>query len=210
MSCGLPQILLPVRDLVAATRLYHLGAGFPIKRSDLAHVDLDAGGIDLRLVAAAPPVPPVTLRIQTARLDPSVRRFVEHGAESTGRGRLHSAGEAQVELLDPDGHHLVLWRRLRESELEAPIPLPITVPWDEGAQNLLGSLLGTVPEAFRDVARQGSVAEAELLAGHLPVESLHAVRGFIRATPRLMRGRLHRPLIEHGIEPQDFQRDFHC
>ena len=210
MLCGLSQIVLPVTQPETSWGFYTAGAGFAPLRADDNVQDLDAGGILLRLQPTSAVMGNVHLRLQTTRIEACLDRLVSHGG-CISRSPTTEGPEKRAVVLDPDNHRLELWRPLRESELPEPVPLPIVDLWDPGAETLMMSLLDEVPEEMRDLARDGAVAEAELLAEALPaVDIQHAIRGFIRSSPRLFRERLHEPLTRHGIHPEDYTHDFQC
>lgn len=211
MRVGLTAVHLPVRHLERSLGLYRDCMGcVEVRRGEAGVVTLEAGGCHLVLELAAEPKP-VRLRFQAARVADTVRELVRAGAREIWAPTPVEGRELEAELEDFDGHRLVLWRRLREDELETEPELPTTEAWADEARGLLSSLLRRVPENFRRVAREGSVAEAEWLAlDDGRVEKRHAVRAFIRSSPRLVRDRLRDPLRDHGLEPDDYADDFEC
>jgi hypothetical protein len=211
MRVGLTAVHLPVRDLGRSLGLYRDCMGcVEVRRCEAGVVTLEAGGCLLVLELAAEPKP-VRLRFQTARVAATAEELVRSGAREIWAPTPVEGRELEAELEDFDGHRLVLWRRLREDELETEPDLPTTETWADPARDLLRSLLRRVPGEFRDVAREGSVAEAEWLAlDHGRVEERHAVRAFIRSSPRMLRDNLRGPLRDHGLEPEDYVDDFEC
>lgn len=210
MLCGVSHIVVPVPDLGLGLAFYRDALGFALLDEEDGCADLDGCGVTLRLLEAETPLP-LALRLQTTQVSRWVSRLLESGATLLRPPADARDGERVAELRDPFGHRLILWRRLAESELESPPELPTTRPWREEAERVLKALLARVPEHFRAMARSGAVAEAELLCpAEDEVAIEHAVRAYIRATPRLMRVRLHRALAECGFDPAHYAEDFAC
>ncbi len=210
MRCGLTHLELPITCLARSRRLYERGAGFEPVAESLDSVDLEAGGIVLRLRRGSAPFPTVTLRLQTIDPGRALSTLSSLGAEPIREPHRVADQELRACAEDPDGHRLVLWRRLRESELDRPVDLPTVLTWRRDAETLLVSLLSKAPETWRDLAREGSVAEAEHLAAGGPVVQAHAIRGFIRSSPRFYRHHLVPALADQGIRPEDYSDDFSC
>jgi hypothetical protein len=68
--------------------------------------------------------------------------------------------------------------------------------------------LTRVPSLFRGLARRRVVQEAEELAEARAVGREEVIRGYIRSSARITRGRVKKPLIEHGIDPEAYRADF--
>lgn len=205
MTYGLTHVLVPVRRLEAA-RIFYERLGFSATARDGGRrSDLEACGSVIRLTEVRGDIAPVTLRLQAV----SIGSVVEALPEVEIRPVRTAARELEAEVRDPDGNRLVFWRRLSEDEYERPEPLPMRQIWQADAQSLMQSLLASVPALFRDVARTGAVAEAEYLAGKdTSVDTEAAVRGFVRATPRLVRSRARQPLVDLGLDPDRYRSDF--
>lgn len=210
MRCGLTHLELPVSRLSRSRPLYEHGAGFQPVAETADGVDLEAGGIVLRLCRRPVPFPTVVLRLQTNDPAAAASTLVGRGAIPIQPAEKVADRELRATVEDPDGHRLILWRRLRESELDHPVDLPTVLFWHAPAGAVLNSLLSRVPELWRDLAREGSVAEAEHLSAGGPVRRAHAIRGFIRSSPRLYRDNLRGTLLDHGICPEDYTDDFLC
>lgn len=212
MLCGLTHFIVPVADLDAALEIYSEGLGFAVVAQTPERVDLDASPLVFCLIRGSSPVNGLALRVQTLAVDEVARRLIGAGCTlQQGPIDCLARRERFAELADADGHRIELWRRLREDELPAPPPLPISRPWLAAAETLAQSLLAGVPEPLRDVARRGTVAEAELLCPEDDdVSEETYVRAFIRATPRLLRDELREPLRLHGFDPSAYEADFSC
>ncbi len=210
MAFGITQLVLPVRCLASSRAFFADALGFAVLAAGDGFVELDGQGVGLRLEATSGTIAPHTLRLQTTDLEGSLEQL-EHAG---GRQLLAPAvvgARLEARLADPDGHCLVLWRPRRESELPEPPPLPTSRDWDAAAETLAAGLLARVPESFRDLARAGMTAEAELLCPLDQAVSCHFVaRAYIRSTPRLQRSRLHAALRDHGFAPEGFGEDFAC
>jgi hypothetical protein len=76
---------------------------------------------------------------------------------------------------------------------------------------LLKSLLLHVPTLFRALARRKVTRVVEELASETSrrtVTSELVVRGYILASAKVTRYRLHAPLRAHGFDPDRFRADF--
>ncbi|HRC86411.1 MAG TPA: VOC family protein [Thermoanaerobaculia bacterium] len=210
MLFGISHLWLESDDLEAALQFYCDTLGFQVLEQSDDYVDLDAAGVKLRLSRrGSEPAP--RIRLQTGQLEQALP-LLETGGASLVASRIDlERRQKELEVRVPDGSLVVLWRRLREDELPEPPELPITRAWDAAAVTLAQSLLVRVPEPFRELARSGTVAEAELLGADFESISTQLVaRASVRATPRMMRARLQPVLVEHGFDPADFADDFAC
>ena len=110
---------------------------------------------------------------------------------------------------DADGNTITVWRALTEDEYDFVPELPKEKGWSPEAEELVKSLLKTVPALFRGLARRKVVKEAEERAGadgHIDRDL--AIRAFISAQSPPNRKRLLEPLRAHGIEPAAYQDEF--
>jgi catechol 2,3-dioxygenase-like lactoylglutathione lyase family enzyme len=207
---GVSHLVLETGDLAASRRFFAETLGFAVLGEEADSFELDAAGVRLRFERAPGPPLPVTLRLQAAQLEDAVP-FLKAAGARTLEPPQAGQGHLEAVLETPEGHRLVLWRRLREDELPEPPPLPLTRPWHPEAEVLAQALLAAVPESFRDLARRGLCAEAEFLCPE-PAEigRLEAVRGYIRSTPRFQRDRLRPTLRLQGFDPDAFAEDFAC
>lgn len=210
MLFGLTQVCLPCRDLDRSLSFYSDSLGFSLVARSEGQIDLDANGSGIRLLLAAGDIgAAVRVRLHTSKPDQSWQILIERGVTAGAAPHRSPAGELVAEIFDPDGHCLELWRALSEDELEYVPALPTSLEWTDEAVELLQKLLASVPASFRGPARGNTVATAEYLAGSsLRVGRQAAVRGFIRATPRLRRENLKPALREQGIDPEVFSSDF--
>ncbi len=210
MLFGLTQVCLPCRDLALSLRFYSDLLGFPLlRRSDL-QADLDANGGGIRLCQTDSNIgPSLRLRLHTTEPAEAVRELIAQGASRGAATRRSAELEWIGEIVDPDGHRLELWCALSEDELDFVPDLPTSLEWTSSATALLQALLAGVPESFRAPARENTVRTAEYLAGSsLRVGRREAIRGFVRATPRLRRDQLKPALRQQAIDPADYRRDF--
>lgn len=207
---GLSHVCLPVEDLERARAFYAEGAGFEVLGEAAGHVDLDGRGATLRLeLDTRRGKTRGRLRLQTNDVEEAVRTLVEAGAVLLRPPTANEELEWVAELADPDGNLLVPWRRLSEDEWGFVPDLPKTRPWSPPAEELLQALLARVPALFRGLARRGTTAEAEHLArDRQEVGTGDVVRAYVRATPRMLRGRTRAPLRDLGFDPDDYREDF--
>lgn len=208
MSCGLTHLVLPVADPARSAAFYREGAGFA-ETSGPEPREVEGHGLTLRLVPGVP-ARGLTLRLQTTDVESAADRLVAAGAR-WNRAPENGPAERTARLCDPDGYGLELWRRLRESELGEPPTLPTRLVWSSEARARATVLLALVPEEFRDLARNGLVAEAEYLGVTAPEIAPDLVlRAYVRSTPRLLRARLYRPLVDLGFDLAPCREDFEC
>lgn len=209
MLLGVSHVEIPVRALARARAFWIEVAGFSPLSAGADYLDLEGHGAIVRLVAREPATG-ITIHFQTAQVEEDLAALIAGGAHPRRAPEEHDGrwlGEVETE----DGHRLVLWRRLRESDRAVAIPLPTSRPWEAAAEALANRLLAAVPESFRDLARQGAVAEAEHLAPDgQQVAVLEVVRATIRSTPRIMRERLRPSLLAEGYDLDAFPTDLLC
>ena len=222
MLLGISHLCLPVRDSQRARAFWIDAVGLSPQApgtEDAPYLDLDANGTILRLEQTTAKIRPLRLRLQTSRIEQAIDQLTRAGGTLIHPPRANPALELSAEIADPDGHRLELWRRLSEDELTTTPEIPTEIAWDSTAADLLQSLLRRVPSLFRDLARRGAASEAEYLARQdkeerdcddAQVNVEHAIRAYIRSTPRLMRERARGPLLDHGIDPELYTEDFDC
>jgi len=209
MLLGVSHLELPVRSLDRARAFWVDLAAFEILAEGPGYLDVEGHGAILRLVEGAS-AEGVTLHCQTAQVEESLATLIAGGARL-----LRAAGEHDGRWLGTleteDGHRLTLWRRLRESDRAEPVPLLTSRPWTAAAEALANRLLAHVPASFRDLARAGTIAEAEYLTpDEAEVGNLEVVRATIRSTPRILRERLRPAFQEEGLDLDAFPGDLQC
>jgi hypothetical protein len=117
--------------------------------------------------------------------------------------------ELIAQLADADGHTLVIWRELTEDEYAFVPELPKESVWRPEAEELLKSLLKSVPALFRALARWRVSRNAEGLAAATRIVSReHVIRSFILSSAKVTRYRVRKPLADHGIDPEKYADDF--
>ncbi|MFO0595367.1 MAG: DUF2621 family protein [Myxococcaceae bacterium] len=208
MIYGLSHVQLAVTDLPRAERFYTGPLEFQVKQRGDGFVDLDARSLVLRLYHVARVESRAALRLQVG----DVARCVSL-LEAAGGQVVHAAERtAELELLatlnDPDGHALCLWRPLSEDEYGFVPELPKAGEWTAAGEELLKSLLLSVPSLFRALARRKVAREAEALATHGPVDRETVIRAFIRSSAKVTRDRVRAPLQRHGVDLGRYQEDF--
>jgi predicted enzyme related to lactoylglutathione lyase len=215
MFHGVSHVVVPVRDLARARRFYVGTLGGVPAGEGPGWADVDGGGCKLRLTltltAGVDGRPAVTLKVQAPDIAAAVAAAVAGGAETVAGPTRTEDLQLVAEVRDPEGNRLVIWRDLTEDEYGFTPELPATLTWAPEARDVLNRLLGSVPWPFRPRARTKSTAEAEALAAASPtrtVDPVTAVRGFIRAAPRPMRGFTRGPVEAAGFDPDDFVDDY--
>ncbi|MBZ4420563.1 DUF2621 family protein [Myxococcus sp. RHSTA-1-4] len=209
MFFGISHVDLPVRDLPSARVLYAQVLGFRVKQEGQGFVDLEGGGVLLRLVESQRPESRATLRLQVADVEAAVRVLVNAGARLVYEAVRTPELTLAATLVDPDGHSLVVWRELSEDEYGFLPELPKALTWRPEAEALLKSLLAEVPALFRAMARPKVVRNAEHLARDTRVVTCeHVVRAYILSNAKLTRNRVREPLRKHGYDPDAYREEF--
>lgn len=206
---GLSHLELPTADLSASRRFYGEVLGLALKVERAEFIEYDAVTMRLRLFEVSQVQQRAAMRFQVADVEDSHRALLAAGAREISPPERTPALELAAVVLDPSGHQVTMWRPLSEDEFGFDPPIPTTVEgWTPEAEVLLKSLLKSVPALFRGLARRKTVSEAEALAVRGVIGREQVIRGYIRASSRPTRGRLHKPLREHGIDPAKYQDDF--
>lgn len=208
MIFGISHIELAVTNLARARRLYEGTLGLGLKKEGEGFVDLDAGTVLVRLFQTTRVEQKVALRMQVADVGAAWKRLVEAGARPLYEPMRTPQLEVLGSVADPDGHALTVWRQLSEDEYGFLPDLPKAGEWRAEAEDLLKSLLTSVPALFRGLARRKVVQEAELLATDHAVSREDVIRAYIRANSRPTRYRVKKPLEQHGIDPERYAADF--
>ena len=204
---GITHVDIQISCLKYASALYRDVLGFKEIRRNSKMLDLDAGGtITLRLHEVKAPIQPSTLRVQTNDVQLTMSALlnsqcvVNYPAKKTEELTLTGA------VSDNDGNTIVVWRTLNEDEYEHTPELPKEMIWEDEADALLKVLLKAVPSLFRSLARRKIVRVAEDLAENRNyVSREEVIRGFILASPKITRARNRKPLIEAGIDVDNYQ-----
>lgn len=208
MFYGVSHIDIPVVDLGRSCTLYRDTLRLEMVGEGEGWVDLDSGNVRLRLLEAAAPEHPATIRVQTANVEDAVGVLVRAGAKL-----LHPVSRAadltlMAAVCDYDGNTIIVWRALTEDEYGFDPTLPTTLTWSDDAEQLLKALLKGVPALFRSLARRKVVKEAEERAQNFVVNRDVVIRSFISSNAPLTRYRARKPLQANGIDPEDYKEEF--
>lgn len=208
MFYGVSHVDLAVSNLARSRRFYSEGLGFSVLREGAGFCDLDAHSLHLRLVESRAIEYRCAIRLQVPNVEAAWRKLVELGAKPL----YEPARTEQLELVgstsDPDGHCLTVWRNMSEDEYGFLPSLPKEQSWAPDAEKLLQSLLTKVPSLFRGLARRKVVREAEEIAAGRDVGREDVIRAYIRSNAKITRYRVRAPLIEHGVDPEQYRADF--
>jgi catechol 2,3-dioxygenase-like lactoylglutathione lyase family enzyme len=208
MFYGVSHVDLSVSNLARSRRFYSEGLGFAVVREGAGFCDLDAHSLQLRLIESRAIEYRCAIRLQVPNVEAAWQRLVELG----GKALYEPARTEQLELVgstsDPDGHCLTVWRNMSEDEYGFLPSLPKEQSWSGEAEKLLQSLLTRVPSLFRGLARRKVVREAEELAVGRDVGRDDVIRAYIRSNAKITRYRVKAPLIEHGVDPEQYRADF--
>ncbi|MBS2031985.1 MAG: DUF2621 family protein [Deltaproteobacteria bacterium] len=211
MFYGVTHVDPPVRTLSRALTFYVGTLGFERRRAGDGWVELDGGSVALRLVEIADPECRATLRLQVRDVTAAMQALLHVGARPVHAPLRTPQLELSASVLDLDGNRLVLWRELTEDEYGFEPELPTTTQWVGEAEELQKRLLQHVPALFRALARRKVVRVVEELAAETAdrrVTPLLVVRGYILASAKVTRYRLHEPLRACGYDPNDFRAEF--
>lgn len=208
MFYGVSHVDLAVSNLARSRRFYSEGLGFAVVREGAGFCDLDAHSLQLRLLESRAIEYRCAIRLQVPNVEAAWQRLVELGGKP-----LYEPGRTeQLELVgstsDPDGHCLTVWRNMSEDEYGFLPALPKEQSWSADAEKLLQSLLTRVPSLFRGLARRKVVREAEEIAVGRDVGRDDVIRAYIRSNAKITRYRVKGPLIEHGVDPEQYRADF--
>lgn len=208
MFFGVSHLDLPVTDLSRAKTFYAEGFGFTVKREGPGFCDIDTNTVMLRLIETSSVEHHAAFRLQVADVGKAYTSLLKLGASPLYEVMRTPQLELVASVKDPDGHSLSVWRHLSEDEYGFLPELPKEQGWQGDAEALLKSLLVGVPSLFRGLARRKVVREAEALAEGRMVNREDVIRGYIRASAKVTRGRVKKPLLAHGIDPEHYQADF--
>jgi catechol 2,3-dioxygenase-like lactoylglutathione lyase family enzyme len=206
---GVSHVDVLVTDLARARRFYVEALGFEPKGEGGGYLDLDAGPLKLRLVETSLAQHKVALRVQSPTVEAALDHLLSHGARL-----IHAATRTPEQQIigavhDPDGNTLHIWRELSEDEYDFVPELPKQLTWQPEAEELLKSLLKSVPALFRMLARHKVAGMSEELAsGTRVVTREEVIRAYILSNPKISRGRARRPLIAHGIDIERYRADW--
>lgn len=209
MFYGLSHVDVPVRDLIAARQIYVEALGFPVSHEGEGFLDLDAASSSIRLVHSDSPERPASIRIQAHDVKGGIAALEAAGAEVLYPADRTDRLTIEGTVRDADGNTITVWRALSEDEYGFIPELPKEKGWSPEAEELVKSLLLSVPALFRGLARRKITKEAERRAGaegHIDREL--AIRSFISAQAPPNRKRLVQPLKDHGIDPQAYRDEF--
>jgi predicted enzyme related to lactoylglutathione lyase len=206
---GLSHIDLPVTDLERSLALYAGVLNFPETARGEGWADLDAGGCTLRLVLTRRPEHLGAVRVQSSTVGETAAAMLREGARLVHPAARTPEQTLLAALRDPDGNAIYVWRPLSEDEYERVPELPKSLSWQPDAEQLLKSLLRSVPALFRGLARRRVTAVAEELVGpSLQVGREEVIRGFILASPKITRPRNRQPLIDQGVDVERYRADW--
>lgn len=209
MFYGITHIDLPVTDLSRSKRLYADVIGLGPRKSGEGWMDLDAGTVTVRLMQTGKPEHRGTLRLQVPDVDAAFKTLIGAGAKPLYETTRTPEHEYVAQVEDFDGHTITVWRELTEDEYGFEPELPKQLTWEPEAEELMKSLLKSVPASFRSLARRKVVHETEKLAKNAALVTRDLVaRGYILANAKITRYRVVEPLKQHGYNPDDFRAEF--
>jgi catechol 2,3-dioxygenase-like lactoylglutathione lyase family enzyme len=210
MFFGISHLVVPVKDLERAARLWRDVMGFAESRRGEGYLDIDTGNVAIRLLQVPAIESRVSLRLTVGNVQETYQALRAAGAAARYEPMRTPELEEMACVSDADGHSIVLWRALTEDEWGFVPELPKQGQWYPDAEQLLQRLLAHVPALFRMLARRKTTRVIELLASemHSPVTREIVIKGYITASAKVTRYRLVEPLRAEGINPDDYREDF--
>jgi catechol 2,3-dioxygenase-like lactoylglutathione lyase family enzyme len=206
---GLSHIDVPVTNLERSEQLFTQHLGFSCKQRGEGWADIDTGTCLLRLLKTRQVEHRVTLRIQVGDVAETTKLLRDAGMKVIYEPLRTAEQELMAQLVDGDGHSLIVWRELTEDEYEQIPELPKELSWQADAEELLKSLLRSVPALFRALVRWRVAKNAEQLAAATRVVTREQViRSFILSSAKVTRSRVRQPLIDHGVDLERYAEDF--
>lgn len=210
MFFGISHLSVPVSDLERTARLWRDVIGFAEARRGEGYLDVDSGNVMIRLLQVPTVESQLSLRVSVRDVGQAYQQLLAAGASARYEPMRTPELEEMACVSDPDGHAIVLWRALTEDEFDFVPALPKQGEWYPEAEALLQRLLAHVPALFRMLARRKTTRVIESLASEArsPVTRELVIRGYITASAKVTRHRLHAPLRAEGINPDEYREDF--
>jgi hypothetical protein len=208
MFFSLSHIEIPVDNLNEGAILYKNSFDLEIHSEYPDYIDLELGFIKFRVIEKINKKHISFLRFEVPSLDECYKKLIDLGFKCILEPYRKNNKELESRLIDPYNNIISLWRELTEDELDTPPVLNTNKQWDKEANEVLQTLLKNVPFMFRKLARERSVKESEALSINNIVDVRTAIRGYITATPDIMKERVKKHISEIGFSPNDFLEDF--
>lgn len=206
---GLSHVDLPVSKLDRSEQLFTRHLPFWVAGRGEGYVDIDTGTCKLRLIKTGRVEHPVTLRLQVSDVEALTKSLCEAGLRLCYAPLRTPEQQLFSQVADSDGHILTLWRELTEDEYGYVPELPKELSWSPEAEELLKSLLKSVPALFRALVRWRVSKNAEYLAEQTRlVGREQVIRSFILSSAKVTRYRVRQPLIDHGVDLDKYTADF--
>ena len=202
MIYALSHIEIAVSNLSDSQCFYIDQLGFDLIESSPTQVLLQHGFMQVYLFESSQ-IMPAKLWFESTEPEQTAEALTSYGCRLYKRKYIDK-DRLCTEVKDPDQHHFVFWRELKDEERPELPALPKTKPWEPAAEALLQRLLTNVPEDFRKGARLSATLEAEFVAQGVVTQG-EAVIGYIRSAPPPFRDKLKAPLSAEGIRWQDYE-----
>lgn len=204
----LTHIEVPVGDLVEASIVYKKAFDLDIFKEDSDFIDLEHGFIKVRLIKKITPNHYSSFRLEVDQIEKSYEKLLELGFKKITEV-VKKEDIFQTNLFDPYNNIVTLWRPLNEDELIFPPQIQSKKIWSPEATDTIQTLVKNVPLLFRKLAREKAVIEAEaLVENNNAVDIKTAVRGYIIATPDIMKERIKKHIVNSGFSIEEFKDDF--
>lgn len=208
MFFSLSHIEIPVYSLKEGSIFYKDSFDLELHAEFEDHIDLEHGFVKFRIVEKLNPNHISILRFEVSSVTDSFNKLINFGCKPILEPYKKNNKELEARLIDPHNNLITIWRALTEDELDVPPSLNTTKKWDKEADDVLQKLLKNVPFMFRKLARERSVKESEALSINNIIDVRTAIRGYITATPDIMKERVKKHISEIGFSPNDFLEDF--
>ena len=210
MFHGISHIDLQTHNLDQARQLWAETVGLNTTREGEGYIELDSGNVIIRLIEVPEINQVSTIRLSVPKVTDAYDHLIENGATSRYEPMETPDLEKMACVTDQDGNIIILWRSLTEDEWDFIPDLPKTGEWYPDAEDLLVRLLSHVPAFFRMLARRKVTRVVEQLAKeeNSAVNREHVIKGYITSSAKVTRSRLIKPLLEEGINPDDYKEEF--
>ncbi len=208
-------IIHHVDDLFMAESFLTDVLGFNQKRITADGALIENGAIAIRLVHVVnkKSIPDIlNLEMQTKNIGQATIEFTSKPEILLIQGQVQiSPQRIETYLQGPQGISITLAQEFNEDDLGLIYSLPISLDWDEDAEDCVQQILLQVPIGFRQSARIRVTECAEMLAaeqGLITVDIDRAVLALSQVTPLFQHQSIEKVLKERGINPSTlFQQE---
>jgi len=204
------SVIHAVADPVSAATFLCDALGFKNTCQSSDAVIVENGAIAVRLVPdeTLKPAGCLNLELQTRNMAQATSELLARSDVSLIASPV-AVNPARVESLlqGPQGIQITLAQEFDEDELGIIPLLPVSLHWDEQAEDCIRQILRLIPVGFRDSARMRITERAEMLAAEdaeITVAINYAVQALADVTPLFQHPVLISALQQRGIDPSGY------